>query len=243
VVDRSAVVTGAARGIGAAIARELARQGLRVHAVDREPMEPTVAAAPGSGSVVPWVCDVSDPEPVARLVRDVAAQDGRVDVLVNNAGISRPAPVAALEPAVLDEVLATNLGAALLLTKALLPLMGRGSAVVNVTSLRAARGFPDDVAYIASKGALEAATRALAVELGPQGIRVNAVAPGAIATDLNAARLAEPGVEERVLGRIPVGRLGRPEDVARVVAFLVGADAGFVTGAVVAVDGGQAAMG
>lgn len=228
------VVTGAAGGIGTAIVAELLAAGTRVVGVDRETVE--------LAGVTAVKADLTDPHGPEAVVAAVTAY-GRLDGLVNNAAISRRAPLGELADETLAAVLDTNLSAALRLTRALLPFLGAGAAVVNVSSIRAGRGFAGDTAYIASKGGLEAATRALAVELAPRGVRVNAVAPGAIETDLNRAVLADPGHRQRVLGRIPLGRIGRPGDVAPAVSFLLGEQARWITGAVLTVDGGQTALG
>lgn len=235
---RTALVTGAARGIGAAIVTQLVADGLRVVALDRDwpTGSPEFRADP---AVTRCRVDVSD----LSALQEVVAGLERLDVLVNNAGISRRAALEDLDETTWDAVHTINLRAPVALTREVLPLLGRGACVVNVSSLRATRGFAGDAAYIAAKGGLDAVTRALAVELGPRGVRVNAVAPGAIETELNAEILADPDHRQRVMSRIPLGRLGLAAEVAAATSFLASPAAAFVTGAVLAVDGGQGALG
>jgi NAD(P)-dependent dehydrogenase (short-subunit alcohol dehydrogenase family) len=238
---RTVIITGGARGIGAAIAAGCHAAGATVHTLDVLPAD---LPADPDGATAPWQhtrLDVTDAEAVAARLAEL---DTPVDCLVNNAAVSRRTSVTDLDDVVLDQVYAVNLTAPIRLVRQLLPyLRTPGASIVNITSIRAVRGFAGDLAYITAKGGLDAATRAMAVELGPHGIRVNAVAPGAIETDLNRDVLARPGHRDRVLARIPLGRLGRPDDVAGAVVFLAGDAAAFVTGTVLTVDGGQCALG
>lgn len=230
------VVTGAARGIGHAIAAACHAAGATVIAANR-----------GAGAAKePWqtsVTDVTDAHAVAELVRRVVLEHGGIDCLVNNAGISRPASLGDLDEDTWRSVHDVNLKAPVMLASAALDALRDGASIVNVSSIRGQRGFPGDVAYLATKGGLDAVTRGLAVELGPRGIRVNTVAPGAIETDMNASALSDDATRARVVGKIPLGRLGRPEEVAAAVVFLASSAANFITGAVIVVDGGQIAVG
>lgn len=231
-----ALVTGAGRGIGAAVARAFHAAGATVVGVDRD----RPAAPP------PWelcTADVTDSEAMSRLLQDATLRHGAIDCLVNNAGISRRAALGDLRESTWDEVQDVNLKAPVMLLRAALAALADGASVVNISSIRARRGFADDVAYLAAKGGLDAVTRGLAVELAPRGIRVNAVAPGAIDTDLSAPGLADEQTRARVLGRIPLGRLGSADEVAGAVVFLAGPAATFITGSVLVVDGGQTAAG
>ena len=239
---RTAIVTGASRGIGAAIALALDRVGARVALVarDRAALE-AVAAQLHNGPLV-LVADLADPDVPARLVADARDQLGAIDVLVNNAALAARAPTEELDAALVDRLYAVNVRAPLLLIAALVPGMverGRG-AIINISSGSAVVGTPRRAAYAATKGAIDAATRSLAIELGPHGIRVNSVAPGVVDTHMWARNKAIPGVIEEIEALTPLRRWATPEDIADVVVFLASDAARFVTGETMCVDGGLA---
>lgn len=235
-----ALVTGGAGGIGAAVARRLGAAGTRVVVADLD------APAPDAADRFIAV-DVADEGSVARCFDAVEEAFGPVDVLVNNAGLAHGPEVERhflhTDPGTWDRVVSVNLrGAYLCTARFVQTLVERGlpGCVVNVTTAGARRAHRNRVAYDASKGGLEAATRALALDLAPYGIRVNAVAPGAIDVPGRTPVGSESdGGPERV---VPLGRLGDPEDVAAAVAFLASDDAAYVTGASLAVDGGLLAQ-
>lgn len=219
-MTRVALVTGGARGIGAAIAARLGRDGYRVVTADRDP---------AAGRHV--VCDVADEAAVAALVADVAAREGRLDALVCNAGIMIRKPVGQLSLAEWSAVLATNLTSSFLLVRAAEAMLRAAKgAVVTIASTRAGMSEPDTEAYAASKGGLVALTHALAVSLGPD-VRVNCISPGWIRTKGPA-----PTPEEHAFH--PAGRVGVAEDVAALAGFLLGPESGFITGAEFVADGG-----
>ena len=222
---RVALVTGGAKGIGRAVAARLSRDGFAVVIADRE------AVRPGH----PARCvqaDVGDEEAVAALVAGIRAQEGRLDALVSNAGFMIHKPIAALSLAEWNAVLSTNLTATFLLVRVTQDLLraARGS-VVTIASTRARQSEPDTESYTASKGGLVALTHALAISLGPE-VRVNCVSPGWIHTKGEALRPEDHAQH-------PAGRVGQPEDVAALVAWLVGPESGFVTGAEFVTDGGM----
>ncbi|MBU8540680.1 SDR family oxidoreductase [Falsiroseomonas tokyonensis] len=221
-----ALVTGAARGIGRAVAARLARDGWRVVAADREP-----PAEPLDG-VRFTQADVAEEAAVAALVQEIRAQEGRLDGLVSNAGFMIRKPISRLTLAEWNAVLATNLTATFLLLRAAEDLLraGRG-AVVTMASTRAHQSEPETESYAASKGGLLALTHALAISLGPD-VRVNCVSPGWIDTGSEALRPEDHAQH-------PAGRVGKVEDVAALVAWLLGPEAGFVTGAEFVTDGGM----
>jgi NAD(P)-dependent dehydrogenase (short-subunit alcohol dehydrogenase family) len=244
-----AVVTGAAGGIGSAITRQLTAQGAKVQVLDRDvdALRALVAGAP-PGTVTPHTVDLADREAVDRLLAELMAQlQHRCDILVNNAGFSRLRPLEQTDDGLLDGLFAVNFFAAFRVTRGLLPALrasGRG-AIINIASELALVGAADYSAYCATKGAMLAWTRALAVELAAQRIRVNAICPGPIDTELLRGEFMTHGKPEEArlaeVSMIPLSRLGMPTDIAPLVGFLASDAAAFVTGAIWPVDGGKTA--
>jgi 3-oxoacyl-[acyl-carrier protein] reductase len=243
------VVTGAAGGIGRAIARQLIAQGATVQGLDRDGDNLLQAVREfGAASFVAHTVDLADRGAVDRVLAALLDRlDARCDILVNNAGVSRLRALADTDDALLDWMFAVNFTAAFRITRTLLPALrvgGRG-AIVNIASELALVGHPNYGAYCATKGAVLAWSRALAVELAADGIRVNTVCPGPIDTALlheEFATHAEPQAAQAAeIAMIPLARLGAPQDIAAVVAFLSSDAAAFVTGAAWPVDGGKTA--
>lgn len=239
---RTALVTGASRGIGAATARALDEAGARVALVARsEPALHVVADSLANEPTV-IVADLADDDAPASIAERALERLGHVDVLVNNAGLGVRTDSTELDAAAIDAIHQINVRNLLLLTTALVPSMierGRGS-VVNISSVSAVRGTPRRSAYAASKGAVDAMTRSLAMEYGRHGIRFNTVAPGAIVTAMWERNRAQPGVIERIEMQTALRRWGTPEDVATVVVFLASDAAGYVTAQTIEADGGMA---
>jgi NAD(P)-dependent dehydrogenase (short-subunit alcohol dehydrogenase family) len=238
---RTALVTGAGRGIGAAIARALDRAGARVALVARTEAELRAVAAGLAHApvVVPADLGTADgPSAAANVALD--AFGGRLDVLVNNAGTLLRKDSDAVTVEELDRLWHVNVRSALLLTAAVLPAMtARGSgSIVGISSISGLRGAPRRSIYAATKAALDGMTRAIAMEYGPRGIRANTVAPGVVETAMWRENLAKPGVADAVLDLIPTRRLSTPEEVADVVVFLASDAARAITGEVIAADGG-----
>src|SRR4051794_4807336 len=222
---RVALVTGGAKGIGAGIAARLSQDGWRVVVADRDP----AGTAPAGGRYER--CDVGEEAAVAALVRSVEAAEQRLDALVCNAGFMIRKPIADLSLAEWTSVLTTNLTSTFLLVRGFEALLRASKgAVLTIASTRARMSEPHTESYSASKGGLVALTHALAISLGPV-VRVNCISPGWI-----LAKGLEPTAEEHVFH--PAGRVGRPDDIAALAAFLVGPDSRFITGAEFVVDGG-----
>ncbi|HEX6309160.1 MAG TPA: 3-oxoacyl-[acyl-carrier-protein] reductase [Longimicrobiales bacterium] len=237
---RVAVVTGGSRGIGRSIAEHLAAAGARVAVVARVADRATSAAAslPGAGHAG-YGCDVADPAAVDTLIRQVEAEFGSLEILVNNAGVTGDNLLMRLSDAEWDRVLDTNLKGAFHTTRAAARGMmrRRDGRIINITSIVGLTGNKGQANYAASKAGLIGLTKSVAKELASRNILCNAVAPGYIETEMTAELGA--GVREALLGQIALGRLGRGDDIASVVRFLAGPGAAYITGQVIVVDGGM----
>jgi 3-oxoacyl-[acyl-carrier protein] reductase len=241
--DQVALVTGGSRGIGRAIVKALAAEGARVAFVYRGSQaaaESLAAEVSGAGgTVLALQADVASAEEAQKCVERVEKEwGGRIDILVNNAGIIRDDLFVRMEPDAWQSVLATNLGGTYNFCRAVAYTMmrQRGGRIINISSVAAEHHNPGQTNYAASKGAINAFTRALAVELASRNVTVNAVAPGFIETDMSEAVRNKAG--DLIKKHIPMRRLGQPDDIARVVAFLASPDAAYVTGQILTVDGG-----
>ena len=235
---RTVIVTGAGRGIGASIARKFLDLGDRVYGVD-------LAFDEAPCEVVEAVCDITDPDAVRELVERVVRETGRVDVLVNNAGIRVEADVIDTTIEDWDRLMAVNLTAVFLACKFALPhMVEQGSgAIVSVASVAGLNPIPDRAAYCASKAGVIGLTRQMALQYARRGIRVSAVCPGPTLTPFTRRyreRFGDPEAESAAFaGRLPVGRFAAPEEIANAIAFLASDDASFITGSVLDVDGGN----
>ncbi|AWR87632.1 3-oxoacyl-[acyl-carrier-protein] reductase [Meiothermus taiwanensis] len=241
---RKALVTGSSRGIGKAIALELARRGyaLAVHYAGNQAAAEATAAearALGASQVVVLGADLSSAQAAQKLVADANAALGGLEVLVNNAGITRDTLLIRMKDEDWDTVIATNLSAIFHTTREAIKLMmrARWGRVINISSVVGLLGNPGQANYVAAKAGLIGFTRSVAKEYAARGITVNAVAPGFIESDMTA-KLPEQVVAE-YLKQIPAGRFGKPEEVAKAVAFLASDDAAYITGQTLCVDGGM----
>ena len=248
---RVAIVTGAGRGIGAATASRLSHDGLAVAALDRngdaaEETARTIEKA--GGTVLAVTADISSSAQVNEAVDRVVAELGAPTVLVNNAGISRDSPFEEMTEEAWDAVMNVNLRGTFLMCQAVRSHLvhAHWGRIVNVSSMAGVMGTRNMANYAATKAGIEGFTRTLAIELGPEGITVNAVAPGYIVSDMTAESAARYGVKFEKLQKViaaqtPVRRVGQPEDIAHTVAFLVDEATGFITGQVIQVTGGMTA--
>ncbi|MEO0774537.1 MAG: SDR family NAD(P)-dependent oxidoreductase [Pseudomonadota bacterium] len=236
-----AMITGGARGIGLACAQALAADGFRCVLVDIDPAVMDSAATLGDGAVG-YVCDMGDPGAVLALFDRVEAEFGPVAALVNNAGIALPGDFLEYDIADFDKVIAVNLRGVFVATQRAAKGMiaaGVKGAIVNMSSINAQLSIPTIPAYCASKGGVMQVTKAASVALARHGIRVNAVGPGSIDTDMMAGVNADPAAFETAMSRTPLRRPGEAREIGDVVAFLVSDKASYITGETIYVDGGR----
>ncbi len=239
---RTALVTGAARGIGLATTRLFLAEGRRVAMIDRD-AEALMAAAEGLEGAMPVVCDVSIPDQVAAMADQVAGAFGRIDALVNNAGVADFRPLADTTFDIWREVMATNLDGVFLTSQAIIPHLKQvGGAIVNIASISGLRASTLRVAYGTSKAAVIHLTRQQAAELGEWGVRANCVAPGPVDTKL-ALAVHTPAIRAAYHDAIPLNRYGQEAEIAEVIVFLCSDRASYVTGQTIASDGGFEATG
>ena len=244
VEGRSVLVVGASRGIGRTLAAGFAQRGASVFISGRvaETLNSTaLALSADAGSVVtPVVCDVCHPEAVTALVNAVLARAGRIDTLINVAGVSHRMPAESLTVQDFDQVIGTNLRGAFLVSSAVgrHMLENGGGSQINICSLLSDRPMVGLLPYAAGKAGLAQMTRALAIEWGGRGVRVNGIAPGFIVTEMTRKALGRPDVERWATTSTPLRRLGRPDDLVGVAVFLASEAAAFVTGQILVVDGG-----
>ena len=233
---RRAVITGAASGIGRATAELFAAHGARVLAVDL----PGARREWSSDAIVAFDADVGADETPARIAAELEARFGGVDIVYNNAAVLRRAPFAQMSDAVWDEVFAVTLRGGMRVIRELVPLLRRSphARIISTSSLAAQRAVPGHAAYAACKAGLIALTRSMALELGPDGITANAILPGIVRSAMTSD-VIDPQSEAALNARSPLGRVGEPEDIARVALFFASDDSAHVTGQALAVDGGM----
>jgi len=245
--DKVAVITGAASGIGRAAAEIFSEEGAKVVVVDWKEEGEEVAGRirDEGGEAIFVLADVSDPPQVRGMVKRTLEAFGRMDILYNNAAVGYSTPIVVGSAEELpeedwDRVMRINLYSVYLCCKYSIPELRKTKGVIlNTSSIMATGAVPGADAYTASKGGIISLSRSLAKKLGPEGVRVNVICPGTIATPMIAPILEDPEAVRRSEARIPLGRLGRPEEVARAALFLVSDEASYITGAVLFVDGGQ----
>lgn len=243
---RTAVITGASKGLGKAVALALAAEGANLALVSRnrellEGVAAEIAASGGVAGVFP--ADVASEEQVRGIEREIVDRFGKVNILVNNAGINIRNPVTDFTLNEWRSVLDTNLTAAFLMCRSFIPYMtGQGyGRILNMTSMMSWVSLPGRAAYSASKSGLLGMTRALALELAPEGITANGISPGPVATELNRPLLESPELSASFLANIPLGRWGKAEEIGQLAVYLCSEDAGFITGTDILIDGGWCA--
>lgn len=241
---KSVIVTGGASGIGLACVEAFAAEGASVLIADIDRARGQAAAVRlgAEGRAVRFEpCDVSRRDQRAAAVEAMLAWTGRLDVLINNAGILKRGDILELEEEDFDAVLAVNLKGAFLMGQAAAKAMveGGGGAIINMSSVNGILAIPDQLAYVVSKGGLNQLTRAMALALADKKIRVNAIGPGSIATDLLRQVMTDETARHKILSRTPLGRLGEPAEVARLALFLASEEASYITGQIVYIDGGR----
>jgi NAD(P)-dependent dehydrogenase (short-subunit alcohol dehydrogenase family) len=242
-IKNSAIVTGGASGIGLAIAEKFCQSGIFTIVIgrDEKKLESAQKMLGSNGKTIQF--DLTELKGIPELVKNIHRQYGHIDILVNNAGINLKKEFTEVTDEDFQTILHTNVNAVFALSREVVKVMEqqKSGSIINISSMAAMYGIPKVIAYTASKSAIEGMTTAMAVELSPKGIRVNAIAPGFIATDMSAKALNnDEERKKKVLGRTPMGYLGKPEDVADAALFLATNSSKYITGTSIRVDGGNA---
>jgi NAD(P)-dependent dehydrogenase (short-subunit alcohol dehydrogenase family) len=244
---KAALITGSSKGLGKAMALALGSAGARVALVSRDGEKLNAvsrAVKDAGGDATVFQADVTDEEQVRRLERDVIAAFGNLHILINNAGINLRKPLVDFTLEEWHRVLNTNLTSVFLMCRSFISHMkGAGyGRIINMTSIMSWTSLPGRAAYSASKTALLGVTRALALELAPDGITVNGISPGPFATEMNAEVMRNPEINQQFISKIPLGRWGRVEEIGQLALYLCSEEAGFITGTDIVIDGGWTAQ-
>jgi len=234
---RRAVITGAAKGIGAAIAERFSAEGANLILVDVDAAG--VQAIAQRLSQHAMSVDVSQKAQIDGLFAEVEARWGGLDILVNNAGVTHAAELDDLTEADFDRVMSINVKAALFATQHAARLMTRGGSIINMSSINAELAIPNQIPYAISKGAMKQLTNVTAIALAPKGVRVNAIGPGTILTDMARSIMVDEATKHRILSRTPMGRLGATEEIASIAVFLASDQSSYITGQTIYADGGR----
>lgn len=237
-----AIVTGGGSGLGYAIAEKFVSDGIHTVIVGRDENKLKYAKDKLGELCYPMPCDVSDLKLIPGLIETVVKKFGQIDILVNNAGINMKKNFTEVTDEEFQQVITTNLCSVFSISREVVKqmLLQKSGSIINISSMAAQYGLPKVIAYSASKTAIDGMTRAMAVELSPHGIRVNAIAPGFIVTAMTDAALnADPERKEKVFGRTPMGYMGQPSDIGDAALFLAGGSSKYITGVVLPVDGGN----
>ncbi|MBN1107891.1 MAG: SDR family oxidoreductase [Bacteroidales bacterium] len=241
-MKKTAIITGGASGIGLAIAKKFTDEGIITILVGRDVKKLKHACSVLGENSDFFQCDLSDIKSIPEMVQRIIDKYGKIDILVNNAGINLKKNILELTDEEYQNIILTNQTSTFCITRAVAGFMHEqcGGAVLNISSMAAIYGIPYVIAYTASKSAIEGMTRAMAVELAEMGIRVNCIAPGFIRTNMSSVALDKDAArKQKVLSRTPLGRLGKPAEVANAAYFLVSDEASFITGVILPVDGGN----
>jgi NAD(P)-dependent dehydrogenase (short-subunit alcohol dehydrogenase family) len=238
---KTAIVTGGNSGLGFATAKKLCDNGIKTFIIGRTKEKTEEACAEIGPNAIPVIFDLNDLAGIPAMITDLA-RDGNIDILVNNAGINQKKDFIEVSDEDFESIIHTNIKSVFAISREAVKVMQNhgGGNIVNISSMASQYGLPRVIAYTASKGAIEAMTRGMAVELAQYGIRVNCVAPGFIKTKMSAKALdSDPERKNKVLSRTPMGILGEPNDVADAVYYFASSESKFVTGTILPVDGGN----